>query len=398
MKKTYLLIIAAASVLIGCSKNGPDTPGDPNAWMYDESLPVPVLMGDMGAEPMTKAVIDDINTNITLGIYGLDVSEDQDAWTFSGAYNKSIKVNSILINNEPATVTDGKVVFTNGTKYYPLNNGNKYNFYAYYPRKSTDTNLKCSDDGTYFYANYSIGYEDILWDEAEATDFEYNKDGTFYKISGYNAAYIRKVNEYGDLDDNLPKLELEHKLTALKFKLHATTEDAEALNNAGAVITGLTIDSTYTKGKLIIADKRTTENQKGLFIPDENSIGSIQLREGNTSKFEISNFSSMIDLDKDDDTYTIDFGDELLLAPNPERKRFKGRLHVKLSGIIQDIAIELTDPDPDKSGQNFEEGMRYTYTIKVKGPEEIAAIAELKEWSDTDGGFIETDDDGDPID
>lgn len=398
MKKTYLLIIAAALAFAGCSKNGPDTPRDPNAWMYDESLPVPVLMGDMGAEPMTRAVVESID-NITIGIYGLDVSDGQDAWTLSGAYNKSSeKVNSILINNESATVTDGKVVFTNGTKYYPLNSNNKFNFYAYYPRKSTSANLKCSDDGTYFYADYTIGYDDILWDEAEATDFEYEKDESTYRISGYNAAYIRKINEYGALNENLPKLELQHKLTALKFKLYATKEAAQALNTAGAVITGLTIDDTYTKGSLIIADKRTTGNQKGKFITDEESIGKIALKEGGDPKFEISDFSSLPDLDKDDNTYTIDFGDELLLAPNPESKSFKGRLHIKLSGITQDLPIELTDPDLNGSGQNFEAGMRYTYTIKVKGPEEIAAFAELKEWSDIDGGFVDTDDEGEPID
>ena len=86
-----------------------------------------------------------------------------------------------------------------------------------------------------------------------------------------------------------------------------------------------------------------------------------------------------------------------MLAPNPEGKSFKGRLHIKLSGIIQDIAIELTDPDPFGTGNNFEPGMRYTYTIRVKGPEEIAAFAELKEWSDTDGGLVETEEEGEPI-
>ena len=78
MKKTYLLIIAAALAFAGCSKNGPDTPRDPNAWMYDESLPVPILMGNIGAEPMTRAVVNDIK-QITIGIYGLDVSDGQDA-------------------------------------------------------------------------------------------------------------------------------------------------------------------------------------------------------------------------------------------------------------------------------------------------------------------------------
>lgn len=397
MKKTYLLIIAAALAFAGCSKNGPDTPRDPNAWMYDESLPVPILMGNIGAEPMTRAVVNDIK-QITIGIYGLDVSDGQDAWSYGGAYNKSTKVNSILLNNEEATVNDdGSVVFANGPMYYPLNSGNEFNFYAYHPRKGTDTNLRCSGDGTYFYANYNIGYDDILWDEAKATDFEYEKDESTYRISGYNAAYIRKVNEYGALNENLPKLELEHKLTALKFKLNADIEDAQALTAAGAVITGLSIDETYTKGTLIIADKRTTGNQTGQFIPDDTSIGTIQLRKGTNSKFEISDFSLLEDLDNDGNTYTIDFGDELLLAPNPEGKSFKGRLHIKLSGIIQDIAIELTDPDPFGTGNNFEPGMRYTYTIRVKGPEEIAAFAELKEWSDTDGGLVETEEEGEPI-
>ena len=154
MKKTFLLTIAAVLVCAGCSKETPKQSNDPDAWIYDESLPVPILMGSIGAEPVTKAIVEDL-TDIQFGIYGLDTRNDQDEWTYGGAYNKSEKVYSILLNNEAAKVeSDGKVVFTTGKKYYPFSSANNYTFYAYYPRKSTDTNLKCDPEGPYFYANY----------------------------------------------------------------------------------------------------------------------------------------------------------------------------------------------------------------------------------------------------
>lgn len=394
MKKTFLLTIAAVLVCAGCSKETPEQSNDPDAWIYDESLPVPILMGSIGAEPVTKAIVEDL-ADIQFGIYGLDTRNGQDEWTYGGAYNKSEKVNSILLNNEAAKVeSDGKVVFTTGKKYYPFSSANNYTFYAYYPRKSTDTNLKCDPEGPYFYANYSIGYDDILWAESAAEDFRYTTEKGNFKISGYNAAYIRKIKEHGKEEENLPKLKLEHKMTALKFQLFATAEDAQALKDAGATITGLSIDNTYTKGSLIIADRRTGEaNKKGQFLPDGSSIGSIQLKTGNTPIFAISDMSAQTDLDSDPNGYTITFGDELLLAPHPETECFEGRLHIRLSGIVQDVAIKLVDPRLDE-GKNFEPGMRYTYTIKVKGPEEIIAYAELDKWEDTDGGMVGDEEEG----
>ena len=228
MKKAYLLIIAAALAFAGCSKVGPEH-SDPNAWMYDESLPVPVMLGTPGAEVLTKVGIgnDDLPTD-PVGIFALDKDADSENWGNASP--------SCLLVNEKATIVDGNITFDK-TKYYPLESSHNFTFYSYYPFYNQYTKLV----GSQYKLTYTLSGtkdRDILWAIAEATSIEYRKsDGTISTVSGYNAAYMRKGGE-------IPKLTYKHLLTALTFKLKSSAEDAEKLEQANATITGLKITDT----------------------------------------------------------------------------------------------------------------------------------------------------------
>ncbi len=391
MKKTYLLIIAAASVLIGCSKNGPDTPSDPNAWMYDESLPVPVMLGTPGAQVLTKVGIgnDDLPTD-PIGIFALDKGADSEQWGTSSS--------SSLLVNEKATIVEGNVTFGQ-TKYYPMESSNNFTFYSYYPFTS---NLYIQLVGSQYKVTYTLTGtkdRDILWAKAEAAAIEYSKsDGTKSTLNGYNAAYMRKGGE-------TPMFTYKHMLTALTFKLKSSAEDAEKLQQANATITGLKITNTYKKADLIIADKSDDTKSGTLDVSGHEPTGSFSIKsivDGKaTSTFEIS-MKEGIPYDKDDKIisdqdpettatyYIADFGEGsgLLLVPKKvSNSNFTGTLELKTYDLDSNGAKinELTHTLPLEFKADFEAGKIYNFTILVKAPEEITATAEMTEWGATEG-------------
>lgn len=392
MKKAYLLIIAAALAFAGCSKVGPEH-SDPNAWMYDESLPVPVMLGTPGAEVLTKVGIgnDDLPTD-PVGIFALDKDADSENWGNASP--------SCLLVNEKATIVDGNITFDK-TKYYPLESSHNFTFYSYYPFYNQYTKLV----GSQYKLTYTLSGtkdRDILWAIAEATSIEYRKsDGTISTVSGYNAAYMRKGGE-------IPKLTYKHLLTALTFKLKSSAEDAEKLEQANATITGLKITDTYNKVDLIIADQSNESKSGTLDVSGYEPTGSFVLKSVVDGKATSTYAISMKDgtpYDKDDKIisdqnpeatatyYIADFGEGsgLLLVPKEvSNSNFTGTLELKtydLDGEGNKIN-ELTHTLPLEFKADFEAGKIYNFTILVKAPEEITATAEMTEWGDATEGEV----------
>lgn len=393
MKKTYLLIIAAALAFAGCSKVGPEH-SDPNAWMYDESLPVPVMLGTPGAEVLTKVGIgnDDLPTD-PVGIFALDKDADSENWGDASP--------SCLLVNEKATIVGSNITFDK-TKYYPLESSHNFTFYSYYPYES---NLYTKLVGSQYRITYTMtgrSNRDILWAKKEADQITYSKqDGSLYTMNGYNAAYMRKGGE-------VPKLIYQHMLTALTFKLKSTAEDAEKLKNANAIITRLVITDTYEKADLIIADKNDDNNSGTLDVSAYGKTKDLALLgevDGNpTSTFAISMIEGT-PYDKNDkiisdvnsetpvEYYIADFGEGsgiLLVPKSVSGEDFTGTLELKtydLDGEGNKIN-ELTHTLPLELKADFEAGKIYNFTIVVKAPEEITATAEITGWGDAIEGEV----------
>lgn len=374
MKKAYL-IIAVTSILIGCSKNGPDTPRDPNAWMYDESLPVPVMMNSV-TEAATKASVEDLD-GITIGVMGLDGREGLPDWKWSGGIEYP-QHQGILLNNQEASIVSGAIQFADGPKYYPIAGSNAYNFYAYHP-KQTISYIDNVVSTTYNY----IGDTDILW--ADAT-----------RDPGYNSAYIRgqlELKKEGVISEEEykaanPNFEFKHKLTYLKFKLQATEENALSLKQAGVTITGMKITNTYNSVKLIIADRNTPKNN-GTVVPNSNTYASISLKKDGNATFALDINSGTTD---NKGNKVLEFGDGLMLLPEPEDNQFTGELTISRGdGVTETIPLTFKDPKFESDGRNFVAGHKYTFSIVLKQLATLQAYASLVGWETDDDEIIEVD-------
>jgi len=384
MKKAYLLIIAAALAFAGCSKNGPDTPRDPNAWMYDESLPLPVMLGTPGAQVMTKAGIDgaSLPENSEIGVLGLEFGNR--GWTSLETTSESV-----LMDCQTGYTVDGEGnININPVRYYPLTGGQNFAFYGFHPY----VKAKCENNGTastnsYYKATYTVdGKTDILWAESEAKELEYTneKDQKQYKALGYNAAYIRKVLKYIPDDEQkgyMPNLDFKHKLTALDFKLRAYEDAWPDLQKSKVKVTGLTILNTYTKADLIVASLDENSSFIAGSLTGGTSTGSIAMEGVAEDGIELYGTETTGTSDTDGKYQDAEFGNGLLLVPGTEYKAQLTMTYVtpgteEVKTCYPDLSFKL----PDSIGSSFEEGKRYTLTIIVRAPQEVQVTASLTEW------------------
>ena len=373
MKKTYLLILAAIA-LIGCSKHNPDNTLDPNAWISDESLPVPIMFGATGTEQMTKAAFDGISLpeGTQVGILGLqhkpsDDDPDYEAWKATEAASKSVLVD----NSKSALIdADGLIVF-NEKKFYPTDNSQNFTFYGYYPFSSEDGRVGNIQPGyNYFEIRYKLdGQTDILWAKAQAESFEY--EGSY--IEGFNGGYIRKAIKKGlSKDKYLPNLKFEHKLTYLDFKLEVLDESLEELKALNLKVTGLTLQNVFTSAKLVIA--KNDDNIEG------NPSGTLYGVEpkSNISLTGVEQPIVMNSVGKQD------FGNGMLVVPESE---YKAQLEMTVDGRTTPLTADLSFSLGE--GKTFEAGKKYNLIIVVRAPKEIVIKTELADWETTDDVTID---------
>ena len=139
MKFRYLVGFAALALLASCSKDAPDE----KAWVYDESLPVPVTFSAprVMIQP-TKAMIEGTSLDgYNVGVFAL--ADGEGAWT--GA-----RGDLVMLYNETGTVTEegtgnaGSLKFSS-TVYYPMSSDQNFTFYAYH---SPDGRVQLNEEGS----------------------------------------------------------------------------------------------------------------------------------------------------------------------------------------------------------------------------------------------------------
>ena len=397
MKKTYLLILAAIA-LLGCSKHDTDKSLDPNAWIEDESMPVPIMFGSPDAGAMTKAMVTDLTElhGKDIGVFGLDMETSTNGyWYTSGNFPNP---QTVLLNNQSSEVdSDGRLYFKNNSgqresKFYPLSGGQNFSFFAYYPKLNYKSSgqtvgLECiggHSANARYVATYEIGHTDILWAKAVAEDYKF--DGGH--ISGYNGAYIRKVTKTEVTDDKikhyLPNFEFEHLLTAIEFTLQSDLEAVNALEAANAKIVGLSIDNTYKWASFTIADNAKGTAHTPTITPLDRDIYSVYLKskDSDTANHPFS-VNMKTDAKYDNGLYSYSFGNGLMLLPEPADKYFETTLYIEIDNRIEPVKFKIEDPNVNSSSpRNFAAGYKYHFTIIVKGPMEVVAYATLKEWQD----------------
>ncbi len=161
------------------------------------------------------------------------------------------------LNNNTPTVVDA---------YYPFGNWYNYYFYAYYPRQDTGSIV----DEKKVTVNFEInGTEDILWSKKAKPIDVAQVD------SGFNAKYMRKhQTNASDIYEHLPKFELEHKLTQLRFWVKCSWATHETYGYGSDVgdkllqIEDLKVSGVPVNWTLTVADRDHEENEGKLTQTD----------------------------------------------------------------------------------------------------------------------------------
>lgn len=347
MKRTLILTgLAALALLAGCSKTQTGasvaTPAEDDAWVYDETLPVPVTFSAPGLDmSMTKADVSgtiegSVMSGLDIGVFGLAINVDSQ----SPAWDTADPATILISNRKVTTGEDGSAKLDPAV-YYPTDNDLNYSFYAYYPHRS------CSVSDNRYTVEYTLGYTDVLW----AVDHA----GIAGQYRGFNAAYCRQMKLVGR-NDLLPALDFRHLLTAFRFVAKASAD----LDNI--VIRNVTVKNVNTKAVLEVAGPdagtltySTPDDLYLLKTPGDYTTGTLNV----APTVAGAELGTLI-LGEVEDTLEV----EVVLSLD--------------NGTRNTVTASYTG--------SFSAGHRYTMTLTVRSPEEVELSTSLDPWVDVPGG------------
>ena len=360
MKFRYLVGFAALALLASCSKNE-NTQVPEDAWVYDESLPVPVTFATPEVAVESKAGLisgqitgSELPAGLDLGIYALATGEGAKPWSGDGN----------LINNRQVVTGEGGSIAFDPAVYYPMTSDQNFSFFGYYPYTA---NAVAS-------ANCEVtlpvdGVTDILWGKAYAATVLQDPE-----LHGYNAAYVRRVKKAGAESQRLlPKMAFKHVLTALKFQ--AVLEDAD-LSTSEVQVYRLRLINETTSVLMRVAK---SEADVATYEPElvGQASDNIWIRKE-------ANVSSEAALNQTITADAVDLGVPVLVVP---KASYTVEIDVVVDGKTTTMQLPVQRNGADLS---FEAGYEYTLTVKVKSPVEVEIVeTSLEPWKPVTGGDIE---------
>ena len=354
MKFRYLVVFAALAFMASCSNQENAQPasvpaGDEEAWVYDESLPVPVMFTTPQITVQSKAAVNDM-VGLEVGVFGLDRT---------GHWGEATSEN-VLMYNTKATVSsrqDRGLTFSPQV-YYPMTNDVNFNFYGYYPY-SADVAYENSRRYEVTYEN--IGTIDILWAKEVANQIS---DG-INTYEGFNARYVRKAIDPINNPNALPSLVFEHLLTGMKFSVRL----AEPAVNIR--FKGLTLTNIQPNATLRIADYMEPETWEGVVV-GEGTPGTIQLKKDSDGSTDFSSVGI--------GTIAASLGATLMLVP---AEFYTAEIYLTVDGEdIAPVPVTLT-----REG-GFVKGEMYSMTILIQNPEQVVITSSLTPWTEVEGEEI----------
>ena len=366
MKIKYIIIgLVALAFISGCSKSRTEAQQAVNdeAWVNDESLPVPVTFSAPGVEIESKALITGTATteDMHFGVYGLATTYDEPSSSHNPAWWDDQPDTKLMENVKAVGGSEFKFKqddWSNDlTVYYPMGSEKTFSFYAYYPYGNTEYSGNC----------FSVTYDlkevpDVMWAESHAValDAQY---GTEDRL-GFNAAYIRRVKRSTGGEDKLPKLDFTHKLAALQF--NAVTSDGSESSNY--TITGLELVDISQTATLVIASNGdySGATQAG------------EVRGGAWGPIPLLNSEGLSEFEVVPNATGNEIG-TMVIVPVAAGTAMKANVSIKL-GDQEPNTQEVTFSAP--SG-GFKAGYRYVMNVKVLSGEEVSIFAtSVKEWND----------------
>ena len=373
MKKFALYFLAAAALFAGCSeKNIEPSVNADDAWMYDETLPVPIRFSASSGS-LTKGAINNVSDMVgkTFGFYAVDSGADHanpaEGWSISTP-NLSMPQGAMATCEE---IGDGKVRFNflEGPYYYEQTDWTPYTFYGYYAHIEDIEAPDYSEDqyenktSEYIYVFLNIGQTDILWGKAAPAapgSVETSKGSIAY---GFNAPYLRNGGKQ-------PFMTFKHVTACLEV-----TAQVEASKQAGASPVKMTIKEfelkeVPIKDALFIAHKDATK--EGTFAN--------QARRQTGSLFMKGIDPAMILTDSPQS-----IGNSLFLSP------VQGPITTSLKYVVG--GTEFTTNIVLNPQGGFEAGKRYRYNFKIAAPEQIIIEATVEPYIDAWDENIDVDKD-----
>lgn len=396
MKRISMICFGAlAIVMAGCSKNAePEQPSVPleNAWMFDETLPVPIQFGmstGVGLQS-TKTMVntwDDLGA-YRLGIFALNL-DGKDGLT-KGSYD-------VYLDNEPADcVFDearGKdMIKFDENKYYPYASDRNLSFFGYYPYfgnapEYTADNIRIPIPAEEW------GRHDVLCASAFADTMYVKKDvelGYFVPVAkdlathfynGYNATYMRFLNRNGIYEEKMPNLVFKHKTTCFVFDAYLTNVPTDKVTDFDQVpvIQSIEIsgESIYEKAYLEIAKKDIedrTEWSGSLTVAGANN-GSLKL--GGKNAGDLNSVPGQIA----DEPLKYNLPDnQFFLQPMDASEKLTIKITLENPYNKKREVFEAEFPAIPEEVKRFEEGKYYPFTITINYFAGVEISASLDPW------------------
>ena len=393
MKRIGMIFFGAlAIVMAGCSKNAaPEQPSAPleNAWMYDESLPVPIQFGmssGVGLQTKTTMIENWSDLEYPLGIFALDLEGDLDNDT--GIYLKNERAEAV------EDVERGKYLIKfEESKYYPYSSDRNFSFFGYYPRFGTAP--ACYRDSIRIPIPVDQwGKHDILCASSFAErqyvkkgpngnyiPAVYGQDATAY-YDGFNAAYIRHLNRNNLYEQKMPNLSFQHKTTCFEFEAYLTGVSADKVTSTDQIPVIQSIEikgpSIYEKAYLTIA--RNDLDAAGM----ADWSGALRV-EGKTTSLKLggknaANMNVTIGGDPNDPLKYVLPHNRFFLQPMDT----KGQLTIVVTLLNPfNSEVEVFEADFPKLPVeilSFEEGKYYPFTITINYFAGIEISADIEPW------------------
>lgn len=377
--------------MASCSKNvEPEQPSIPleNAWMYDETLPVPIQFGmstGVGLQS-TKTMIntwDDLDYR--LGIFALNL-DGKDGLT-KGSYD-------VYLDNEPATcVFDenrGKdMIKFNENKYYPYQSDRNLSFFGYYPYLGNTPEYSADSIRIEIPAT-EWGKHDVLCASAFADRQYVKKDaelGYFVPVAqelashyydGYNATYMRFLNRNGLYEEKMPNLVFKHKTTCFVFDAYLTNVPTDKVTDFDQIpviqaieITGAAI---YEKAYLQVAKKDIEDktNWSGKLTVAGNCNGTLKLGGKNAG-----------DLNATPDPQTLKYNlpdNQFFLQPMDASEALTIKVTLENPYNNKREVFEAKFPAIPEEVKRFEEGKYYPFNITINYFTGVEISASIDPW------------------
>lgn len=335
MKRAYFIFFLLLAILVaGCSKveytQTPPSVGDSD-WLYDASLPVPILFGsDNKLTRSTISAVDDL-TGQKIGVYAVD--KDADVWSHNDE--------SIYINNADAFYDSSEQTIAFGTSpenlqtyYYPALSAVSLDFYAYCADGAYD--FKVQDNEVTVVVPF--GQNDIIWAYASAE--EKVKNYTIY--NGYNAEYIRNFPE------EKPEFAFSHPATALRFR----AMNADPLSGTNIRIENVYLSGVALNGTLVIAERGEPKEYQGQlrFVDGVNSRGILQLKP--------EDMGILLTEEK------VMLG-HMFILPEPELDQIVGKAKITIDGQSKEADLKINPQQLGAVVNGFVSGYSYNLMLCV---------------------------------